>query len=241
MIRFCAPLLLLCAADAGGSVALPASPEAAARRFATLNNEVALQSGEGKELLAGELETLSAPGGGTLPPPDTVIRTAPGRAVARLPGAAGADPDFYLSLEESKGGWRVTAIRALALTGLVEEIIRLDAQAPSEDPEMRLAVLNAKLTLATDKELLRWAEEHRALFARARTEPHSAELVQALKAAGATSVLEGDGRLVISIGGILDNEVGFLLPTTAPLPAIDGHTYIWIEPAIDGWYLFKTT
>jgi hypothetical protein len=206
-----------------------------------LNNKAGLRSAEGKALLSGELKAFAIAGSGTLPAPDKVIRTGPRSGVARLPAAAGANPDLYLYIEEGRAGWQVTAIRSLALTGVLAELIRIDAEAPSDDPEQRATIRNAKLTLATDRELIGWAQEHRALLARARSEPRSAELARALKAAGAGRVREEDGLLIVSVGGIVDNEVGFLLPTSGPVPAISPSTYIWIEPAADGWYLFKTT
>jgi hypothetical protein len=236
-----APLLLLSIAAQAAGIALPQSPEAAAQRMVTLNNGAALQTDEGKALLAGELEHLDSPGGGTLPTPDKVVRTGPKSAVARVPAIAGANPDLYLYLEEAGGGWRVSAIRSLALTGVLEEMIRLDAEAPSTDPQVRKAIRNAKLTLSSDRGLLAWAKEHGALFAQVGSEPLSDGLTQALQDAGANTIHEENGMVVISIGGILDNEVGFMLPKSAPVPAIDGRTYIWIEPAGDGWYLFKTT
>jgi hypothetical protein len=206
-----------------------------------LNNKAGLRSAEGKALLSGELKALATAGSGTLPAPDKVIRTGPRSAVARLPAAAGVNPDLYLYMDEGRTGWQVTAIRSLALTGVLAELIRMDAEAPAYDPEQRATIHNAKLTLAADRELIGWAQEHRALLARARSEPRSAELARALRAAGAGRVREEDGLLIVSVGGIVDNEVGFLLPTSGPVPAISPSTYIWIEPAADGWYLFKTT
>ena len=234
-----APLLLACAPLC--AAVLPATPEAAAERMVALNNTAALRSAEGKALLAGELKGFASAGSGILPAPDKVFRTGPLSAVARVPALAGANPDLYLFLDGGRSGWRLTAIRSLALTGVLEELIRMDDAAPSNDPEERDAIRNAKLTLSSDRELLAWAQEHRALLAQARAEPRSAELERALKAAGASRVREEDGLLIISVGGIIDNEVGFLLPTSGRVPAISPSTYIWIEPAADGWYLFKTT
>jgi hypothetical protein len=50
------------------------------------------------------------------------------------------------------------------------------------------------------------------------------------------------GVVKVTIGGILDNSVGFLhAADPASVPPIDPSEHIWIEPVGDGWYLFKTT
>jgi hypothetical protein len=233
--------LLLAPAAPAADLTLPSSPEAAAERLVALNNRQAAQTPEGQELLTGELEDVASPGDGVLPLPDKIVRTGAGTAVARLPGAAGERPDIYLYLEDAGHGWQVVAIRSLALTGILAEIIRLDALAPSPDSAVRETVRNAKLTLATDQELLHWAELNRGLLDRVRADPAAPDLEREIRAAGATRAFRQDGRIVVTIGGVVDNEVGFLLPLTAPIPTIDGQQYIWIEAAVDGWYLFKTT
>jgi hypothetical protein len=233
-------LLVACAAPAAEAI-LPNSPEAAAKRLVELNNSRALQTPEGQALLTGELDDVASPGDGVLPVPDKIVRTAAGKAVARLPGAAGERPDIYLYLEDAGQGWQIAAFRSLALAGLLAELIRRDALAPSQDPAIRASVRNAELTLSTDQALLQWAEMHQELLNRVRANPASPDLEREIKAAGASGVSQEHGAIVVLIGGVLDNEVGFLLPLSAPLPPIDGHHYIWIEAAIKGWYLVKTT
>jgi len=50
-----------------------------------------------------------------------------------------------------------------------------------------------------------------------------------------------DGNVDVSIGGILENGVGFLYcPENSP-PGIDPSSFIWIERVADKWYLYRTT
>lgn len=52
---------------------------------------------------------------------------------------------------------------------------------------------------------------------------------------------KSDGSIEFTIGGMLDNTVGFIYsPKDAP-PQIDGWRYIWVEKIAAGWYLFRTT
>ena len=48
--------------------------------------------------------------------------------------------------------------------------------------------------------------------------------------------------MTFTIGGILDNSVGFLylVAPEAP-PQIDPGEYIWVEQIAVDWYLFRTT
>jgi hypothetical protein len=106
------------------AAALPPTAERAAARMVDFQNQGKLQAAEGKALLEGEFDGVTAEGGGTLAPPDKVVPISPGKAVARI--AAAADhPDLYFYLEEKTGGWTVTAFRGLALTGPLGEVRRL--------------------------------------------------------------------------------------------------------------------
>jgi hypothetical protein len=221
--------------------ALSPTPEAAMTRFVSLNNGRRLASEEGKALLAGELDEVDTPGMGQLSAPDRLVRTGADSAVARIPANADGAPDLYWFLERREGSWSVVGMRTLALTGVVVELRRLLRAQPSRTADEETVLRNAELTLAPDRELLAWAAGHRELLAKVRAAPGSAATDRAVQVAGGNrSRLEG-GIVFLSIGGILDNEVGFLLPLTGRPPTMDAGGYIWIEPAIDGWYLFKTT
>lgn len=220
---------------------LPPTPEVAMARFVALNNARGLQSAEGKALLAGELDRVDTPGIDVLPPPDRLVRLGANSAVARIPAHAGGSPDLYWFLEKREEGWSLVSMRALALTGVIAELRRLLRAQPTRTTEEEATLRNAELTLSPDRQLLAWAQAHRGLLAQVRAAPGSAEANRAVKAAGGNYSRLEDGIVFLSIGGILDNEVGFLFPLGGKPPAVDESSFIWIEPAVDGWFLFKTT
>lgn len=238
--------LLLHAAAPGAlsarvAVAAPDTAEAAIALFVDLNNRAALQSEQGKRLLAGELDSIDSPGGGNLPPADKVLAIGEGKAVARIPAREGSHPDLYLYLERKSGSWTIVAYRTLAVTGIIWEMRRQLREMPSRTNEQEIDLRNAELILADDQALLAWAADHRRLFERARADPASADVAREFKAEGGGRIRVQNGLIVLSIGGILDNEVGFLFPQEGRVPAIDPQDYIWIEPAGAGYYLFRTT
>lgn len=235
----CMALALACLGSGSLAAELPETPEAAMARFVALNRGRALQSAEGKALLAGELDTLDFAGAGELPEPDRVFATGEGKAVARIPAVEGGEPDLYFYLEKGTNGWNIVAYRSLALTGVLQELVRLYDLAP--DPKLEDDVRNARLVLSPDRTLIAWARQHGDLLDRARAAPASAEVERDLKAAGAHRAYVEEGRVIVSIGGILDNVVGFMWAPEGNVPAIDPSSYIWIEEAGGGWYLFKTT
>jgi len=97
--------------------------------------------------------------------------------------------------------------------------------------------------LSTDEQLGTWFSDHHSdLDAIVKTEDEAkrAELCRSL---GISTVRFESGRSVtFTIGGILDNSVGFLylVAPEAP-PQIDPGEYIWVEQIAVDWYLFRTT
>lgn len=233
-------LALACLWSTDLAAELPATPEAAMERFVALNNSRALRNAEGDALLSGELDKIGSDGSGELPRADRVVATGDGKAAARIPAASGV-PDLYFYLEKRTDGWTIVAYRSLALTGILQELIRLHELAPEPDPRIEEGVRNARLVLSSDRALIAWSRQHRDLLERARAAPESAEVERDLKAAGGNHVRAEQGLVFVSIGGILDNEVGFMWAPRDKLPRIDDSNYIWIEPAGGDWYLFKTS
>ena len=210
-------------------------------RLVALNNSRALKSPEGEALLSGELDDLKSAGSGDWPHPDRVVAIGADRAVGRRSSPTGQFSDSYFYLRRGAEGWSIYAYRTLALTAVLAELRRLLRAQPARSPEEERSLRNAELVLAPDRELIAWAQAHRDLLERARAEPASADLARDLEEAGGNRVQVDNGSTIVSIGGILDNEVGFLFAPDGRPPAIDPDSYIWIEPAGDGWYLFKTT
>jgi hypothetical protein len=230
---------------------------AALDRFLSLNQARALAGDEAQGLLAGELDNVTQATFGALPPPDRIVMLADHRAVARLPAEGEARPDIYLYLGEHDGRWTIDALRTLALTGVIEEIRRRGREMTTRSPDIEAALRSAELTLSSDRQLAFWFNENRGALETLRTlaEAHrpvtgaddariEAPETNAIVARLHLNIVSvsADGTVRVSIGGILDNEVGLLHVGSADLvPAIDPGSYIWIEPLGDGWYLFKTT
>jgi hypothetical protein len=74
-------------------------------------------------------------------------------------------------------------------------------------------------------------------------EGRSGEALSAAKKLFISSVAKrASGCVEFIIGGIVDNSVGFMfVPDGLSPPPIDPSNYIYVEPAVDHWYVFKTT
>jgi hypothetical protein len=266
MTRSFTPLTLLSLATAG--LCLPsamsaqsdpspidtAGPRATVDRFLALNATGALASPEGEALLEGELDGADAPSWGPLSESDRLVMTSAATAVARLP-AEGDRPDIYLYLSKNgRGQWTIEAVRTLALTGLLEEVRRqLRAKSPLT-PEEQADLAEIELTLSSDSTLTAWFATHQTALdrlkdlaiAKAGTGWRKVESPQAkaLLAELHAAMLHVDekGAVVITLGGVVDNAVGFLFaPDPAALPQTSASEYFWLEAVGDGWYLFRTT
>lgn len=252
-------ILILVFALAGGSTALAQqpTPAEAVDRFLSLNATAQLQSAEGRGLRTGEASEWDVPGVGPLPDRhDRLIVIDGGTAVARVEARPpGGDPvDLYFYLNEGEQGWRVSAMRTLALPTFVYMMIeQLDGQ-PNRSFEEDGMLENLRLVTLPDAELHRWFVENRAAIealaeAYQKLPPGSGavrnagdaapEMSAALRALHLSQISAEGDRLVLLIGGIMDNSVG-LMRTDSP-PSISTTEYIWVEALADGWFLFKTT
>ncbi len=220
---------------------LARSPEQAVEALRRLSEARQLTSPSGRALLGREFSANSAASFGVLAPPDRVVRVERQRAVARLPAQPRGHPDLYLYLEEENGRWTITALRSLALTGPLHELIRLFPQMPNPTPEQQRMLRNARLTVSSDADLIEWFGRNRAVLERARANPSHPETRTALQEIGGLSASQDRGRVRITIGGLVDNEVGFLFVPDDDPPAIDPSNYIWIERVAENWFLYKTT
>lgn len=242
-----------------GSTALAQQPTAAdaVDRFLSLNAAAQLQSAEGRGLRTGEASEWDVPGIGPLPDRhDRLIVIDAAAAVARVAARPpGGDPvDLYFYLREAEQGWRVSAMRTLALPPFVYMMIdQLDAQ-PNRSSEEDGLLENLRLVTRPDAELQHWFVENRAAVealaeAYEKLPPGSGavradgdaapEVSAALRALHLSQISEEEDRLVLLIGGIMDNSVG-LMRTASP-PSISATEYIWVEALADGWFLFRTT
>lgn len=252
-------VLGLILAFVGGSTSLAQQPTPAdaVDRFLSLNATAQLQSAEGRGLRTGEASEWDVPGIGPLPDRhDRLIVIDDGTAVARVEARPpGGDPvDLYFYLNQGEQGWRVSAMRTLALPPFVYMMIeQLDAE-PNRSFEEDGMLENLRLVTRPDAELHRWFVEHRAAVealveAYEKLPPGSGavridgdaapEMSAALRALHLSQISKEGDRLVLLIGGIMDNSVG-LMRTVSP-PSISTTEYIWVEALADGWFLFKTT
>lgn len=240
-----------------GALAQESTAAEAVDRFLSLNSAEKLESVEGQGLRTGEAAEWNVPAIGPLPDRhDRLIHISEDEAVARVAAnPPDGDPvDLYFYLEAAQDGWRVSAMRTLALPPFVYMMIdELEAQ-PSRSTEEAAMLANLRLVTRPDAELHRWFGENRSAIdalaeAYERLPPGSGavredsdaapEVSAALNALHLTQITAEEGRLVVLIGGFMDNSVGLI--RTATPPRISPTEYIWVEPLAGGWFLFKTT
>jgi hypothetical protein len=183
--------------------------------------------------------------------------------------------DWYLHLVWRDGGWRIEAVRKLALPGffyLALESADTSVDAPGQGPLMAgeqtpLAVgaemlANMRLVVSTDAALKEYFAQHRSellwlvatfeqgpslmfVASDGRTRPEGSEagtMVTGLQQLHLNYIRRDANCMIVSIGGILDNAVGYLY--AAPgcvVPEMSPDRYVLVEPMTDGWFLFKTT
>lgn len=215
-----------------------------------------LQSEDGKALRTGEALRWQEASLNERLTIDTLVQISPGRAVARLPAGQSLQ-DSYIYLEKVGGRWKVSATRALALTGPIREAVAdLENNVALRDREFLLR--NFRLTLATDAELKAWFGTNKAAlealrndYLAARTneawriaegEDKGSPLSDRMRALGLIAIAPGESSGVeIMIGGVVDNSVGFLFVGEQAPPPMSDDEYIWVESIGDGWCLFRTT
>lgn len=225
------------------------SPEATLSRFIELANAGQLKTPQGQALLTGEARQMATDAASNLPAVDRIVAVSPDLAAARivLRGDKGAEADAYFYMERTEGRWAVSAYRAMAMTGMDMALLAEMKKQPKLSAEDELLKRNLELMLSTDGQLRAWfaanrpALEDLAKSWRARPAPRAREHGPALAALGLSAIEnKGDG-VQITIGGKLDNTVGFLRAGPSGPPPISPSDYIWIEPLGDGWFLFRTT
>lgn len=230
------------------------------QRFLDLNKSRMLQTPEAKLLLTGEaLGRWESPYWGILADsPDRVELLSEKSAVGRVQwyGANEQITDFYFYLTFD-GAWKLEAMRNLALTGVVE-MVYLDLKKVKDPTEEQLYQLrNSELTLASDAKLRKWFADNQASltgivqllgssnecftgsYAKTKCLP---DVQNAMRKTFLGAIRkEENGDVYLTIGGITDNEVGFLYSPRNNPPRIDPSEFIWVERIADHWYLYRTT
>ena len=175
--------------------------------------------------------------------------------------------DWYTYLARQEGTWRITAVRTLALPPFVY-MLRDELRAlPTRPDSLERRLRNLELTMRSDSALQAHFGSRRPAFDALATQfaqAGDAQLVRAdgtvepanaaagvgavasqLRALDLNAVRRDPGLkgcVLISIGGILDNGVGFLRADPGcQVPAMSPQEYIYLERVAPDWYLYKTT
>lgn len=236
--------MILRALFAAAAIALAApaalaqkTPEATVARFVELANAGQLTAPEGQAILTGEARQFATDAKSNLPAADKIIVTGATTAAVRfvLHGNGSEEADAYFYLEKTPSGWAVSAYRAMALSGMDQMLLAEMKKRPRLSLEDQLQKLNLELTLSTDSQLRTWFTANSGKLAALTTASND------LKTLGLSSIKQASGETRITIGGTLDNTVGFLKAGPSGPPKISPSEFIWIEDLGGGWSLFRTT
>ncbi len=174
--------------------------------------------------------------------------------------------DLYVYLENGGSGWFIAAIRTLALTEIPQSVVNGVSDPSQLSVRERQVYENCRLLLSSDRKLKEYFLAYRKEFERLR-EILAADGTQArLKCRisfsdvdeDTAALSEGDqllcnlnlntahtsesGVVEISVGGMVDNEVGYMfVPEGQQPPRMDSSRYIYVDRIVDRWFLFKTT
>lgn len=224
----------------------------------SLSNKQALQSAGARTLLSGEALEWQMPTFGKLAAaPDKIVMLDQQNAVGRIQWFGQdnyvADLYFYLTLAES---WKVSAVRRLALTGIIEGAYKYLKSKPALNEEEKEQLGNYELLLASDESLRQWFAKNNAamnkLYEMSRglkagyfyeqNDPKYAAIKAQLKSLHFGGVeVNTDGTVEFIIGGVTDNTVGFLYSPANQPPKMSPDSYIWIEEVSPRWFIFRTT
>lgn len=231
--------------------------------LARLSEKRALQTEAARRLMTGEMLGLKIETFGRLTSaPDKVVLLDKTSAVGRfqLTGENNRIVDVYFYLK-NEGGWKVSAVRLLALTGIIEQVYAGLKARPNLTYEERDVLENARLTLASDSELKLWFPDNRAALKKlcdlvraqsggggaapfyvGRDDKKYTEAALLLRKLNlSTASLKANGNVELVIGGMTDNTVGFIYSPLNEPPKISPSLYIWVEEVAPNWYLFRTT
>lgn len=171
--------------------------------------------------------------------------------------------DLYAFLESRGSEWRMGSIRGLALPPLYYMLLDSLKAKPALPDSEAADLANMELVTSSDSALRAYFTTHRAelvalvtafidadiALARANewfrpveTPPELAARLRALSLNAISRDSENPGCIRVSIGGILDNDVGYLYaPAGCTPPAMSPHDVILLDGLDPGWYLYKTT
>lgn len=147
-------------------------------RFRALNQSQKLNTPAARALVVGEAkEYVKGAQRGPMSPPDAFVFPSPTRAVVRVQGlSATGKPitDVYFTLEKVEANWKVSALRSLSLTGMIERARDELKSKTMLSPQERDELANMDLTLALDADLCRHFSSASRLCPAARPKAPSA-------------------------------------------------------------------
>jgi hypothetical protein len=256
-----------CAAQ-GGSAEKTGSPEWLVQRFLARDSfpdRARYYTGEMKSY--AREPTLGSTLPGAVRVSFRALERGPGEAVfaAHLNDGTHAQ-DWYLYLVRGGEVWKLQAVRTLMLPPLFYTMLDSTAAGPDAPDSLAARVQEMRLMASSDSALKEYFAAHAremdalaALIASkpslrlatgdGRVEPAGAgvgEIRHALRAlhigAASRDDVEAPGCVLLTIGGIADNEVGYVhAPPGCKVPQMSPERFIYVERVAPGWYLYKTT
>lgn len=170
--------------------------------------------------------------------------------------------DAYFHFEKEKD-WKITAFRALAMTGIIqlgleelermsekdiEEVIKSKNKIFSSREDYQYLKENFKLTISSDDEIITHFQKNKTDFELLKNTLKGEKVDKSfakklyLSDNLKSHELMCDKCITLPIGGILDNTVGyFYIENKADIPQPNPSRLIMIREIGNGWYLYKTT
>jgi hypothetical protein len=215
---------------------------------------------------------------GSIVPPSVTVqvrpleRTASSAAFGVSMTDGNVTKEWYAYLRDEGAGFKLEAIRTLALSGkFLGNLVEMEKAAVAG----RLAEAGAQeldrlhLIIASDSALKTHFTAQQALFealakefaalaaldsvsafgevtpAKAAAPEQVASLAQQLRALRLGTAIrkfrDCEGCLVLKVGGEGESQVGYLFaPAGAQVPKMSPQSFIYLEPIVPGWFLFKT-
>jgi hypothetical protein len=153
--------------------------------------------------------------------------------------------NWYAFLREDNSKWKIEAVRTLAQVGILyaakQELLK---KARLTDEE-RWDLENIKLTLSDDQTLKDFLLKNHSVLNQITEAVKNNDIDKANEISHSIylgKVSHEGQNILILIGGILDNSVGFMyIPDAAPRIEITPTEYIYLEQVKGSWYVYKTT
>ena len=161
---------------------------------------------------------------------------------------AEAERDLYAYLLLESGQWKLEAVRALFLPAFVQILLHQLAAIETRTEEQEWQYKNLLLMMSSDRVLKQHLLSNREAFEQIINWPHDRDwserdaLLRSLYIENTGKTEQNPFVRTFAIGGILDNEVGYLhVPDGEDPPVIHQSDLIYVEHVIGNWYVYKTT